>query len=58
MLPWIFKRKKVKKCECYDAGDDMVFCSGSNSTIKRGYWFDYVTGKSTTTFCPISYCNF
>ena len=44
-------------CECYNASD-IVFCSGSSSTIKRGYWFGSVMGKSTVTFCPINYCNF
>ena len=44
-------------CECYNA-NDIMFCSGSNSTIKRGYWFGNVTGKPTVTFCPITYCNF
>ena len=46
-----------QQCECYDA-NDIVFCSGSSSTIKRGYWFGSVTGKTTVTFCPINYCNF
>ena len=46
-----------EKCECYNA-NDIAFCSGSNSTIKRGYWFGSVTGKPTVTFCPINYCNF
>ena len=45
------------KCECYNASD-IVFCSGSSSTIKGGYWFGSVTGKPTVTFCPINYCNF
>ena len=45
------------KCECYNA-NDIVFCSGNSSTIKRGYWFGIVTGKPTLTFCPINYCNF
>ena len=49
--------KKSQKCECYNASD-IVFCSGSSSTIKRGYWFGSVTGKPTITFCPINYCNF
>ena len=44
-------------CECYNASD-IVFCFGSSSTIKRGYWFGSVTGKPTVTFCPINYCNF
>ena len=46
-----------KVCKCYDASD-IVFCSGSNSTIRRGYWFGEVNGKTTVTFCPINYCNF
>ena len=48
---------KSSTCECYNASD-IVFCSGSSSTIKRGYWFGSVTGKPTVTFCPINYCNF
>ena len=44
-------------CECYN-DSDIVFCSGSSSTIKRGYWFGNVTDKPTVTFCPINYCNF
>ena len=46
-----------QQCECYNA-NDIVFCSGSSSTIKRGYWFGSVTGKPTVTFCSINYCNF
>ena len=49
--------KKSQKCDCYNASD-IVFCSGSSSTIKKGYWFGNVTGKPTVTFCPINYCNF
>ena len=49
--------KKSQKCECYNASD-IVFCSGSSSTIKRGYWFGDIAGKSTVAFCPIHYCNF
>ena len=52
-----FSNKKSQKCECYNASD-IVFCSGSSSTIKRGYWFGSVTGIPTVTFCPINYCNF
>ena len=48
---------KSSKCECYNA-NDIVFCSGTSSTIKRGYWFGTVRGKPTVTFCPINYCNF
>ena len=55
--PGFWQYPKSKQCECYNASD-IVFCSGSSSTIKRGYWFGSVTGKPTVTFCPINYCNF
>ena len=55
--PGFWQYPKSAKCECYNA-NDIVFCSGSFSTIKRGYWFGSVTGKPTVTFCPINYCNF
>ena len=48
---------KSQKCECYN-NSEIVQCSGSISTIKRGYWFGHVTGVPTTTYCPINYCNF
>ena len=38
-----------RKCECYNS-TNIVICSGSSSTIKRGYWFGSVTGKPTVTF--------
>ena len=44
-------------CQCYNTGD-VVFCSDSNSTIRRGYWFGTVNEKSTVAHCPINYCNF
>ena len=47
----------TQKCVCYD-DSDIVSCSGSTSTIKRGYWFGVVDGKSTVTVCPNNYCNF
>ena len=55
--PGFWQYPKSKICECYNASD-IVFCSGSSSTIKRGYWFGNVTGKPTVTLCPINYCNF
>ena len=48
---------KLQKCECYSS-NGIVSCSGSRSTIIRGYWFGHVTGIPTVTFCPINYCNF
>ena len=55
--PGFWHYNNSKTCECYNA-NDIVFCSGGNSTIKRGYWFGSVTGEPTVTFCPINYCNF
>ena len=48
---------KSQRCECYD-NSGVVYCSGSSSTIKRGYWLGYVSGLQTVTLCPIGYCNF
>ena len=56
--PGFSYEQKSQRCECYDVSEDIVFCSGSSSTIKRGYWFGNVTGKPTTALCPINYCNF
>ena len=55
--PGFWQYPTSQKCECYNASD-IVFCSGSSSTIKRGYWSGSVTGKPTVTICPINYCNF
>ena len=55
--PGFWQHPLSQNCECYNASD-IVFCSGSSSTIKRGYWFGNVTGKPTVIFCPINYCNF
>ena len=55
--PGFWQYLESAKCECYQA-NDIVFCSGSNSTIKRGYWFGNVTGTPTVTVCPINYCDF
>ena len=52
-----WQSSKLQQCECYNV-NDIVFCSGSSSTIKKGYWFGSVMGKPTVTFCPINYCNF
>ena len=55
--PGFLYSKESQSCECYN-NSEIVSCSGSSSTIKRGYWFGSVTGKSTITTCPNSYCNF
>ena len=48
---------KSQKCECYNTSG-VVYCSGSTSAIKRGYWFGNVNRIPTVTFCPINYCSF
>ena len=46
-----------RACQCYDT-KNIVLCTGSSSTIRRGYWFGEVEGNPTVAFCPINYCNF
>ena len=55
--PGFWYDNTTQKCECYNS-TSIVLCSGSSSTIKKGYWFGSVTGKPTVTFCPVDYCNF
>ena len=55
--PGFWQYLDSQKCECYNA-NDIIFCSGGYSTIKRGYWFGNVTGLPTVSICPINYCNF
>ena len=43
----------TQTCVCY-SDSDIVSCSGSTSSIKRGYWFGEVDGKATVTTCPNS----
>ena len=50
-------QSKSKRCECYN-NSRIVSCSGSSSTITRGYWFGHVNKIPTVTICPINYCNF
>ena len=45
------------KCICYTT-DGIVSCSGSNATIRRGYWFGVVNDQSTVGVCPVNYCDF
>ena len=47
----------VEHCVCYTT-DDIVTCSGSNSTIRNGYWFGTINDQPTVTVCTINYCNF
>ena len=55
--PGFLYSNESQKCECYN-NSDIVSCSGSSSTIKRGYWFGTVTKIYTVTICPDNYCNF
>ena len=55
--PGFLYNSKSQKCECYN-NSGIVYCTGSSSAIKRGYWFGHMTGIPTVTFCPINYCNF
>ena len=47
----------TQRCVCY-SDSNIVSCSGSTSSIKRGYWFGEVDDKVTVTICPNNYCNF
>ena len=46
-----------QKCECYNT-NNVVSCSRSSSTIKKGYWFGIVSAKPTVSYCPSDYCDF
>ena len=47
----------VEHCVCYTT-DNILTCSGSNSTIRNGYWFGTINNQPSMTVCPINYCNF
>ena len=47
----------TQKCACYNSSD-IVSCVGSESSIKRGYWFGVLDDKPTVSICPNDYCNF
>ena len=47
----------TQTCVCY-SDSAIVSCSGSTSSIKRGYWFGEVNNKTTVAVCPNSYCKF
>ena len=55
--PGFHYSRESQKCQCYNT-KNIISCSGSSSTIKRGYWFGSVNGKSTVASCPNDYCNF
>ena len=47
----------LEHCVCYTT-DNIVTCSGSNSTIRNGYWFGTINEQPAVTVCPLNYCNF
>ena len=47
-----------QSCECYNETDIVLCSDDSTSTIKSGYWFGEVNGKSTVSVCPNNYCDF
>ena len=55
--PGFWYSSQSQQCECYET-ENIISCSGSNSTIKRGYWFGSINGKSTVTSCPNDNCDF
>ena len=55
-LGYVYNRT-LRKCVCYDV-NNIVSCTPSKTTIKKGYWFGTVNGQETTSQCPKKYCNF
>ena len=55
--PGFYYSSESQKCGCYST-KNIISCSGSSSTIKRGYWFGSVNGQSTVASCPNDYCDF
>ena len=55
--PGFWQYPESQKCDCCNASG-IISCSGSSSTIKKGYWFGSVNGEPTVSVCPINYCNF
>ena len=53
----LYYSSDVEHCVCYTT-DNIVTCSGSNSTIRNGYWFGTIKNQPTVTECPVNYCNF
>ena len=47
----------TQRCICY-IDNDIISCIDSTSTIKEGYWFGVVDGRTAVTICPNNYCNF
>ena len=54
---WYSLANESQKCKRYNTGC-IISCSGSNSTINRGYWYGSVNKTPTVATCPNNYCNF
>ena len=46
----------TEQCQCYSV-DNIVSC-GSDTTIKKDYWFGMIGDQATVSLCPNKYCNF
>ena len=46
----------TEQCQCYSV-DNIVSC-GSDTTIKKDYWFGMIGDQATVSLCPKKYCNF
>ena len=46
----------TQQCQCY-AVDNIVSC-GSDTTIRKNYWFGMIGDQATVSLCPYKYCNF
>ena len=46
----------TEQCQCYSV-DNIVSC-GSDTTIKKDYWFGTIGDQATVSLCPKKYCNF
>ena len=46
----------TEQCQCYSVGN-IVSC-GSDTTIRKEYWFGTIGDKATVSLCPNKYCNF
>ena len=55
--PGFWHDKELQRCTCFN-DTDIVFCTDSTSTIKRGYWFGTVNRQPTIAVCPVNYCDF
>ena len=46
----------TEQCQCYSV-DNIVSC-GSETSIRKDYWFGTIGDQATISHCPSKYCNF